>query len=146
MGAGGRAFESRRPDQRNKPFICNAGLRAGLDARGIAKLTIQRISSYPFNPWGHADRKLTQDYKWGGMLAITALLKNVQTSIALRLAMRRTDCNRALVVVLAALKMNWEREILAGEDHRTQLCQTTNQPVFQVPKTYTKQIAAWLHR
>jgi SNF2 family DNA or RNA helicase len=37
--------------------------------------------------------------------------KTVQTSVALRLAMRKPDCNRALIVAPVSLTINWEREI-----------------------------------
>lgn len=63
-----------------------------------------------------------RNYQWDGVNFLlsndSALLademglgKTVQTAIALRLALRRPDCNRALIIAPASLRMNWEREM-----------------------------------
>jgi SNF2 family DNA or RNA helicase len=61
-------------------------------------------------------------YQWDGVNFLlsneSALLademglgKTVQTAIALRLALRQPDYNRALIIAPASLRMNWEREM-----------------------------------
>jgi SNF2 family DNA or RNA helicase len=63
-----------------------------------------------------------RDYQWQGVRFLmerdSALLaddmglgKTVQVAVALSLAMRNPEINRALVVVPASLRLNWEREI-----------------------------------
>ncbi len=63
-----------------------------------------------------------RNYQWDGVNFLlsndSALLademglgKTVQTAIALRLALRKTNCNRALIISPASLRMNWEREM-----------------------------------
>lgn len=62
-------------------------------------------------------------YQWEGVSFLArercALLadeiglgKTVQASVALRLALKGIDCDRALVVAPTALTLNWERELV----------------------------------
>jgi len=67
-------------------------------------------------------------YQWEGISFLArnrhALLademglgKTVQAAIALQLVLRLRDCDRALIVTPAALKLNWERELARWASH-----------------------------
>lgn len=69
-----------------------------------------------------------RDYQWEGVSFLArnkcALLademglgKTVQAAVALQLVLRLKNCDRALIVAPAALRLNWERELALWASH-----------------------------